>query len=559
MYMAFAMPIGKGGVLDARASLLIALLATIIAHFIEIHFGIAIAATRTYFWTLSAVMVVLGMRWVKLEPEPQSQQAEEPKPKRKRRRRQQRPAIALGSFSPTVYIVAFSLLAAFILSTMIFDYTTNQAGRTDAMSILISSLTTKMSKGKPVTSLAMLWLFVFTWLVGGIIAGAQMSLESKVYSIGAWVKGFGIYGGFTIPLSFIFGLVHASHLIPGANILNTITYYYITVFLYILLVGVVLMWERSLPFRGTIRPIAWVPALMLSLVIVPLLIYATNLSMIQADIIYKQGFSLDNMRKWDQSVILHERAIQLAPTQDYYYLFLGRALLERAKAAKDSAQREALLKKTEEILIRARDLNPYNTDHTANLARLYRTWAELSNDPQERKKYLQKSIEFYEQATRLSPNNAQLYNEWALVYLLAGRSDKALEKLERSLALDDRYDQTYLLLGDYYRNAKEWKKAAEAYEKAVELSPRLVQAYSALGFVYAQMGELEKAIEANKKVIELSPKDYISHRNLALLYAQIGRLDEAIAEAQQALALAPDKDKPALESFLNQLRRNKGS
>ncbi|RLC78770.1 MAG: hypothetical protein DRI61_09295 [Chloroflexi bacterium] len=559
MVMAFSMPTGGGEPIGARISLIIALLATIIAHFIEIHFGIAIAATRTYFWTLSAVLVVLGMRWIPLEPEPTPKPEPESRVKRKRRRRHRSLPNLEGRPSPVIYVVAFSLLMAFILSTMFFDYTTNQLGKTDALSILKASLTTRMSKGKPVTSLAMLWLFFFTWLVGGITAGSQFSLEAKDYRASTWFKGFAIYSLITIPLPLIFALFHASHLKPGANVLDTITYYYISVFVYMLLVAILLLWERPLPQRATFRPIAWVPTTLISIVILPFLIYATNLSIIQADIIYKQGFSLDNMHQWAKSAILHNRAIQLAPTQDYYYLFLGRALLEQAKTIKDPAQREAKLKETERILLKARELNPYNTDHTANLARLYRTWAELTNDKEKRQEYLQKSAEFYAEATRLSPNNAQLYNEWALVYMIMGDKEKALEKLKKSLALDDQYDQTYLLLGDYYRNAKKWAEAAKAYEKAVELAPRRVQAYSALGFVYAQMGQLDKAIEANKKVLELSPNDYISHRNLALLYGQLGRLDEALVEAQKALELAPEKDKQALENFIAQLKRQKGS
>ena len=50
---------------DARRQLLIlALLAAIIAHFVEIHFGIAIAATLTTFWTLAGVLVAVGLGWV---------------------------------------------------------------------------------------------------------------------------------------------------------------------------------------------------------------------------------------------------------------------------------------------------------------------------------------------------------------------------------------------------------------------------------------------------------------------------------------------------------------
>jgi tetratricopeptide (TPR) repeat protein len=264
------------------------------------------------------------------------------------------------------------------------------------------------------------------------------------------------------------------------------------------------------------------------------------------------------MGRWAESSKLHSQAVQLAPAEDYFYLFLGRALLEHARTIQDPVKREAKLKEAEEVLIRARNLNPYNPDHTANLARLYRNWADLSPDPQKRQEFLQKSLDFYLQATRLSPNTAHLQNEKALIYLMLGQGDKALETIQHSLALDSLYDQTWLLLGDYYRMANQWEKAAEAYEKALEISPNLIQAYSALGFVYAQMGKLEKAVEANKKVLEFAPNDYVSHRNLALLYSQLGLTDQALAEAREALRLAPPSDKPMLENFISQLEQGGG-
>jgi len=44
----------------ARSLTLIFLIAAIVSHFVEINFGIAIAATRTYFWTYAALIVVVG-------------------------------------------------------------------------------------------------------------------------------------------------------------------------------------------------------------------------------------------------------------------------------------------------------------------------------------------------------------------------------------------------------------------------------------------------------------------------------------------------------------------
>ncbi len=46
-----------------RQLIIITILATITGHFLEIHFGIAIAASRIYFWVLTALLVVVGMRW----------------------------------------------------------------------------------------------------------------------------------------------------------------------------------------------------------------------------------------------------------------------------------------------------------------------------------------------------------------------------------------------------------------------------------------------------------------------------------------------------------------
>ena len=420
MYFALAVHGGERKPLDQRTPLLIALLATFIAHFIEIHFGIAIAATRTYFWLLLAVMIALGMGWLALE-----KPAPPPQPRGKKARPQ--PAARPPEPSPWAFALSLSLLMAFILCTMLFDYTTNQMGRTDPISILISSLAYRLSGGQPVPSLAMFWLFFFTWLVAGVLISSRTALLREKPDFGTMLVAFLIYFSVTITLPLAFGLFHASNLVPGKNVVNTISYYYATVFAFILAVGLSLLGELPMPSPWSFRPLAAVPTALLGLVIVPILIYATNLSIIKADIVYKQGFSLDNMGRWNESVFFHSQAVKLAPTEDYFYLFLGRALLEQARTIQDPIKREARLKEAEEVLTRARNLNPYNPDHTANLARLYRNWADMTADPQKRQELLQKSLDFYNQVTRISPNNAILHNEKAFVYMLLGQKDKALE------------------------------------------------------------------------------------------------------------------------------------
>ena len=73
---------------------------------------------------------------------------------------------------------------------------------------------------------------------------------------------------------------------------------------------------------------------------------------------------------------------------------------------------EDLLRAAEVVLLDAQNVNPLNTDHTANLARLYRTWADLAAaDPAKREEMLAKSVAMYDTAVMLSPNAAHLWNE----------------------------------------------------------------------------------------------------------------------------------------------------
>ena len=258
------------------------------------------------------------------------------------------------------------------------------------------------------------------------------------------------------------------------------------------------------------------------------------------------------------SIGYYQKAIDLAPDQDFYYLFLGRSLLEKAQSLSDASQREALIQRSLNILKQAQALNPLNTDHTANLGRLHRIWAQSVSDPQRREQLFNASLEYYAQATRLSPRNAGLFNERGLVYYLMGRYDDAMAQYEESFKLDQQFDQTYLLVGDIYLARQDYEGAAAAYRRAAELSPNSAQAHSALGYTYAQLGRFAEAITENLTVLRMTPDDYITLRNLALLYQQAGQYTEALKTAELALPRAPEKERVPLQQLIEQLKASLG-
>ncbi len=275
-----------------------------------------------------------------------------------------------------------------------------------------------------------------------------------------------------------------------------------------------------------------------------------NIALVRADTIYKQGQQFDAQRNWISSVELYRRALDARRTEDHYMLFLGRALLEQAKQApaegavplpadagldvvlnlspQEVSQmgRQELMRAAEIVLMQAQRVNPLNTDHTANLARLYRAWADFSNLQDQRQALLDKSVDAYNMAVQLSPNAAHLWNEKGNVHLARGERDLAEAAYLHSLSLDERYDQTYLLLADFYEREEALEKASELLRKGIEEIPRSAQLYSFLGVAAARQGNLGEAVEATLKVVELQPNNAAAMRNLALNYRDLELIDE---------------------------------
>lgn len=593
----------------SRALLLLAILSAIAAHFVEIHFGIAIAATRTYFWTLTAVLLVTGLGWLDLSdeepleavsaapPAPAAPQTPAPRPTTGGRKRRSgappaREPVAVRPSPPRAHaastwvdhLLPYAFLAAIVLVTLIWDYMANQGRDTNAFSVIWNALMIKNRNGQPTVSPGILTLHLFTWGVAAIIALGDVAANQRKAPSGAWwLRGLAIYSAVAWGLWLIFGLIHGARIAQGAVLQSSrvsveqlsdyvagyIVDYYVIAFLLLLALGWA-VWRinsRRLVV-WTARGLATGFSAALVSVIVIAIVSSVNIGLVRADTYYKQGQAYDGVGQWQGAIFLYQKALDIVPDEDYYYLFLGRSALEQAKVVTDAGERERWLSQALTVLTRAQALNPLNTDHTANLARFYRSRGELQSTTAAREKDWQTALTYYQEATQLSPNAAHLFNEKGLVYFLLanlarddkqetvanGYFDDALTALNRSLALDQIYPQTYLFLGDVWRSRGDNDKAIAAYEQTLKLSPGQSQAWSALGYIYAQQGKVTEAISANQKVTQISPTDASAWRNLAILYQQTNQFQVALDAAQEALKYASDADKPTLQALVQQLQ-----
>lgn len=567
--------VSRSPVTPPHALLMVAILALVLGHFVEINFGIAIAATRTVFWATVGILVVLGKQWLpemagQTGPIAADRNRENRTSRARRRSRRER-----GDTAWVWSVLGLSLAAIFLLGTLAFDYITNPDRLTDGGQVFWRSLTMLYSEGR--TSYGALMIFIFTWMLFGVVGLGEFDREG-LFRGDRGRRGLSailIYSGISLVGLLIFGsnlaafharlpLIQVQTIDDVVGVAMTLAgvlgHYYGLIFVTLLGLALVLSGEaKAAPKRwGELVSLVVLPIVLLFSV---LLIRNYSYDLIRADIVFKQGSTFANSRDANQKQIgiaHYDQAIELAPREDYYRLFQGKAYLELAQslpAETDPAQREQVFNITESVLQEAREINPLNTDHSANLARFYRSWGTSVSDAERREDLLQKSRENYYKSLTLSPNNPILWNELAILNAFELKDPIAFrEAISQSLELDSEFEQTWMTLGDVRVNAlDDVAGAIEAYEKAVALTPKNCRVRHTLGSLQIQESRWVSAVETLEPVFEYCPNMsnlWDVYRLLAVSFFYQGQQDQALQLANEALRLAPEGQKQVVEQLI---------
>ena len=600
--------------LRPRQLLLIASLSAVIAHYVEIHLGIAIASTRIYFWIFVALLLTLGMRWLHPEPfAPRDTSTDQPaqdgwqnlrsndrktatRAQPRRRRRQARPS----PINWDIGLPSTILPDILVMLTLVFLFTFNLLGRSNSFSILFAGLGAS-SQASPAGGLSeILWIVVFTWIVATVLGASSTMFhlpsaqpgqrgdlgspaarprrgaanrDNNLGSGRRLARTAGLCGLLLFAAWLIYGLVHAARLLPSARTgsvaeqLDHIASHYSLfawiIVLWCLLAGVFLAWRtlaetrRAWLGRG---PITVGVGVLLSALIF-FVIGGVNIAQVRADVFYKQGQSFDSAGAWVESSDLYRRALAVRPTEDYYMLFLGRSLLERAPHAPASGasalpaepslhdilnldaesisrlSQADVLSAARTVLETAQEVNPLNADHTANLARLHRRWSALAQDQQDLAQALELSLHYYDAALSLSPNVAHLWNERGQVLASMAQFDEAEASFQHSLTLDDRFENTYALLAELYSRQNASEKLSRILDQGLEKLPNSLALLTQKASAQSNAGDIVGAYETISNSFEIHPTDLNAARNLIVLSRSLNRPDEASRWADEAVSL----------------------
>jgi tetratricopeptide (TPR) repeat protein len=588
--------------------LIIVLFSAIAGHFVEINFGIAIVATRTLFWTYAGLILVLGFVLPKsvqseaqVDPIENISKGKPASSGRKKEKfssikarrminRNKRPVFGdIPDWLRNALIGA--VIMGIILATLGYDYLTNFSHNSNFITLIIDSFIRLPNKDNAL-SFGVLVLIIITWIIGILIFAVENNNQAENHS---WTYRMGFIGFISISIGLFFWLLQSIGLVnlisfsivnqnDLLNQVNSIgfllTKYYLYIFLVVIFAAFLLpdLWPSksvsASPMSAILAPIALISVITIS--------NLSNLRVIEADITFKMAEPFTKNGQWNIASLLYQRSLQLTPQEDHYYLFLGRSYLEEAKVTEATVDQETLVNNAERDLKVAQSINPLNTDHTVNLARLYSWWASQASSEATQAERAQKASNYYATAITLSPNNSTLWDEWAALYLqLLNNHQQALEKLNHAMQLDNTYSYTQGLFGDYYLSiassesnitAKEQElmNAADYYREAADLAksgdPNPKSSYLiSLGNAYTISAgldpdninheQLQKAIDALKEAIDagLGTNDlWKVQQAISKIYIQLGDKSNALDYAQQALQNAPESEAGQIQALITQ-------
>jgi tetratricopeptide (TPR) repeat protein len=145
----------------------------------------------------------------------------------------------------------------------------------------------------------------------------------------------------------------------------------------------------------------------------------------------------------------------------------------------------------------------------------------------------------YQTASKLAPNNADVYVRWARALALAGRIQEAITTAQRATHLDPNSSEAYAELARALAWSGQNDAAISAGEKAVALDPKNAAAHALLAEAYLRAGKQTEAEREATAAVNDDDSNPDGHRAMGWVALIAGQKDAALTEWQRVVQIAP--------------------
>ena len=153
---------------------------------------------------------------------------------------------------------------------------------------------------------------------------------------------------------------------------------------------------------------------------------------------------------------------------------------------------------------------------------------------------LEKAMELVQKALAMDDSIGQAHGLLCKLYSDKGEYDKAIAEGERAMALNPGGTSVLINYADSLTLAGKPEQAIPLFQKAIRLHPFGPSSlYRSFGRALRNTGRFEEAVSAYKKALQIAPDDFLSHLHLVITYSLMGREREAHAEGTEVVRINP--------------------
>jgi len=183
-------------------------------------------------------------------------------------------------------------------------------------------------------------------------------------------------------------------------------------------------------------------------------------------------------------------------------------------------------------LTAASELDPDNPEVDMSLGLAYQSRGDLGMA----EKYLRSAV-------RKKPDYADAHNNLGIVLSHLGRGDEAIREFEAAASnvLYQTPEMAYYNLGEEYRRRKDLGKAEEMYRRSIAVNERFADSYIRLALIQGDRGQWAEAARTLEACVALTPAYAPAWMDLGRVYRYMGRSGNALEAFRSVLANTSDQ------------------
>jgi len=230
-----------------------------------------------------------------------------------------------------------------------------------------------------------------------------------------------------------------------------------------------------------------------------------------------KGKSLQHLRRFDEAIKCHDRALEINPQ-------LAEVWSNRGNSLHSLGRFDEAIKCHD----RALKINP----------QLAEAWNNKGNSLHSLGRF-DDAIKCYDRALEINPQYAEAwYNKGLSLYNLR-HFDDATECYDKALEINPQYADAWNNKGNSLSSLGRLDEASRCYDKALEINPQLVEAWNNKGNSLESLGRFDEAIKCYDRALEINPQYALAWFNKGNSLSSLGRFDEAIKCYDRALEINP--------------------